>query len=107
MAGSIAVLVMDMFHYRDPEHETIVEGFPSLEAATEYARRRTRDSLEVCRENDQSKEELKRAWYAFGEACLVIGGDYAGSHELDFSIDNPASAEDRCWMGLAQRSGIN
>ncbi len=27
MAGSFAVLVMDMYHYQDSEHEQIVRGF--------------------------------------------------------------------------------
>ena len=29
------MLFLDMFRYRDPEHEQLVKGFPSLEAATE------------------------------------------------------------------------
>ncbi len=32
-----SVLIMDMFHYHDPEHEYTVGGFPTLELAVEYA----------------------------------------------------------------------
>ena len=84
MADSFAVLILDMYHYQDTEHERVVGGFSTLDAATEYARRRTRDSLESCREHYPSKEELRHAWFSFGEDCTVLGADYAGSHELDF-----------------------
>jgi hypothetical protein len=35
LANSFDVLFLDMFRYRDPEHEQLVKGFPSLEAAIE------------------------------------------------------------------------
>jgi hypothetical protein len=97
--GAYSVLVIDMFHH-DEESETIVRGFPTAELAAEYARRRTRDSLEALRKPAQSKSKLREAWYSFGEDCSVIGGSYKGSSEIDFFIKHPATAEERDWMAL-------
>lgn len=97
--GAWSVLVIDMFHY-DPDEETAVRGFRTPEAAKEYARRRTRDSLEELRKPDVTAEELRKMWYSFGEDCLVIGGDYAGLSELDFFIANPATPEERDWEAV-------
>jgi hypothetical protein len=64
--GPWSVIVIDTFHYGD---DTFVRGFPTEEIATEYARRRARDSLEEQHGAGTSAEELKRKWYAFGEDC--------------------------------------
>ena len=107
--GTHAVLVIDMFHY-DEESEVVVEGFPTLEAAREYARRRTRDSVEGLREPGQSHEELRQMWSAFGEDAIVLGREfsrsYAGFSELDYFIANPASPEESDWVGLGRELGV-
>ncbi len=106
------VLVIDMFHY-DEESEVVVGDFPSFETAREYARRRTRDSLEELREPGQSNAELGATWGLFGEDCLVIGGEptrpgslYTGYSELDFFVEHPASEEERDWVGLGRQLGV-
>ena len=43
------VIVMDLFHYQDPEHELEVSGFATPEAARAYAEARVRDSVEEFR----------------------------------------------------------
>lgn len=104
-----SVLVIDMYHY-DEESEVILDGFPSFEMAKEYARRRTRDSLEEQRQANQSAAELRGMWSLFGEDCLVIGGEstqggplYTGYSEVDFFAEHPASDEERDWVGLGRQ----
>jgi hypothetical protein len=86
----------------DPAEDTVVRDFSTFELAKEYARRRVRDSIEELRQTNQSKEELRRLWHTFGEDATVLGGErrYAGSHELDFFILYPATAEERDWEAI-------
>lgn len=100
-----SVVILDMFHYQDQEHESVVSGFPSRKVAIEYARRRVRDSLEHLRQPNQTREELRESWFTFGEDAIVVGGDYAGSGELDFFIDHPATPEERDWKSLEGEVG--
>ncbi len=100
--GSFGVLVINMFHY-DPDEDTSILGFPMLDLATEYARRRTRDSLEECRGFGLSKEEIKKQWYTFGEDCMVLGGEYKGSAEIDYFIEQPATKEERDWESIEEK----
>lgn len=106
--GCFAV-VLDMFPYQDPAHETVVEGFPTFASAKDYARRRTRDSLEELRTENQNAEELRRLWFAFGEDVLAFGPDaeerYHGSSELDFFIVNLASTDERDWPAVERQTG--
>ena len=88
-----------MYHY-DPDEDTSVLGFPTLELAAEYARRRTRDSLEELRGSARTKEELRKQWYMFGEDCIVLRGDYKGSSEIDHFIEHPAMEEERDWKAI-------
>jgi hypothetical protein len=95
-----AVAILDMFHYQDPEHEYEVDGFSSLEHATEYARRRVRDSVEDFRDNGKPENELGFYWHQFGEDAVVLGGNYAGGSELEYFIANPATPEERDWKSI-------
>jgi hypothetical protein len=97
--GRYSVLVIDMFHH-DDHSETILRGFPTLEVACEYARRRTRDSLEALREPSQSDAELRRQWLTLGEDCCVIGEHYCGASEVDYFVAHPATMEERDWKSL-------
>ena len=97
--GAYGVLVIDMYHY-DPDADMSVLGFPTLELAAEYARRRTRDSLEELRVSARTKEELRRRWYSFGEDCIVIGHGYKGASEIDYFIEHPATDEERDWQAI-------
>lgn len=95
-----AVVVLDMFHYQDPEEEQTISGFPTLEIAREYARRRTRDSVEEQRTESTSPADLRDRWFSFGEDCKVLGDTYCGSYQLDYFIAHPATAEQRDWVAL-------
>jgi len=105
MEKTYSVLIIDNFHM-DPEHDYTIGGFPTLELAKEFATRYVRDSVESMREPGQTAEELRKAWYQFGEAAVVLGGDYKASSELDFFIDNPATSEQRDWQTVKAKAGI-
>ena len=107
MDGGYSVLIIDMFHY-DQEEDYVIRGFPTFELAREFARRRVRDSVEEQRRPGQSPEELRRLWFTFGEDASVLEGEphYAGSHELDFFVEHPATAEERDWKAVEKLAGI-
>ena len=105
MGKTYSVLIIDNFHM-DPEHDYKIGGFPTLELAKEFAGRYVRDSIESMRKPGQTAEELRKAWYQFGEAAVVLGGDYKASSELDFFIDNPATPEQRDWQAVKAQAGI-
>lgn len=96
-----SVLVIDMFHYMDPEEgERLVTGFLKKEDAIEYARRRTRSSVEECRPGAPEATALRSAWFMFGEDCIVLGTGYKGLSELDEFIAHPATPEEIDWVSL-------
>jgi hypothetical protein len=98
--GAFSVMVIDMYHY-DPSADLCVAGFPTFELAREYARRRTRDSLEELRGSDTSSQDLREAWFVFGEDCIVVGaGEYRGASEIDTFIAQPATPEERNWSAI-------
>ena len=99
------VLVIDNFH-RDPEEHYVIDGFPTLELAKEFARRRTRATIEEYRKQGKSKEEILKLWHTFGESCLVIDGGYTASSELDFFIENSAKKEEIDWIAIKKEAGI-
>lgn len=100
-----SVLIIDNFHF-DPDEDFVVEGFPTVELAIEYARRIVRSSIEHHRKLNQSKEELKKLWYLFGENASVLGHKYRGSDELDFFIVNPAKHNEIDWKEIEKKAGI-
>jgi hypothetical protein len=106
MSKSFSVLIIDMSHYMDEESEYRIDGFPTFELAREFARRWVRDSVEEMREENQTEEELRERWMMWGEDALVLGRSYAGSHELDFFIANPATAQERDWKSIKKLSGL-
>lgn len=106
MNPTFSVLIMDMFHYQDPEHEYTVDGFPTLELATEFARRWVRDSVEELRTADWTPDGLRNQWFTFGEDAIVIGGDWKGLDELEQFILNPATPEERDWQAIKKAAGL-
>jgi len=97
------VRVIDNFHRTDPEEEFEVEGFPTLEAAREYAMRRVRSSIEGLRKPGQSKEELYHSWKALGEEAVVEEGEYMGMVHFDTFCRNPATEEETNYLALDPR----
>nr|MCZ7662870.1 hypothetical protein [Thermoleophilia bacterium] len=101
---SATVIVCDLFHAAEPDHEHTVTGFDSWEAAVEYARRRVRDSLEGLRQPGQSGQALRDIWRSFGEDARAIDADtdriYVASSELARFMSNPATPTERDWLAL-------
>ena len=108
VSGGYSVLIIDMFNY-DPEEDYVIRGFPTFELAKEFARRWVRDSVEEQRRPGQTKEELRRQWFTFGEDASVIHFEphYAGSHELDYFIEHTATPEERDWQAVKRLAGIS
>lgn len=107
MRESYTVFVIDMSY--DSEKDFSISGFPNVELASEFARRWVRDSVEELRGEDQTREQLRRMWHMFGQDATVHGDGnphYAGSHELDYFIDHPATREERDWQEIKRLAGI-
>lgn len=113
MEKTYKVVVFDLFHLEDGD-DFEIEGFPSFETAKEFARRRTRDSVEHLRaemrdfRREESRESLRRAWDVMGENVVAAGpGElYSAKDEVDDFIDNPASSEERDWLALDPRHDV-
>lgn len=93
-----SVVVCDLFHEHEPDHQVVVEGFPDAASAVEYARRRLRDSIEGLREPGDTPDRLRARWRAFGEDCWVHGPEgpfYRASSELETVL--------RCVTGSGRR----
>jgi hypothetical protein len=88
-----------------PEDEFVVDGFPTLQQAREYARRRTRDSPEELRGPGQTHDDLRRSWSIYGEDAMVLDDGYTGVSEIEFFVAHPATAEERDWQSIARRAG--
>lgn len=101
-----SVLIIDMYHYQDEDENYEVDGFPTLELATEFARHWTPASVEHQRKPRKSREELRKMWHMFGEDAMVIGGGYTGSSELDFFVDHPATPDEVDWKAIEEQAGL-
>jgi len=96
---------MDLYHYMDPDEETVVRGFASWDEARAYARARTWSSVQELRTPGISSAELKRQWWTFGETALVIGAPhYSASDEIDYFVANEPTPEQIDWTAPGQRT---
>ena len=105
MPATWDVIFFDHFHHGEPDGEFLIEGFPSRELAREYATRRVRDSIEGCRTSDQSEEEIRKLWNAYGESACVLGDD-GYQDEIDIWLREIATAEQRDWQATLVKSGL-
>jgi hypothetical protein len=94
------VCVLQMFRFMGEGAEIYVSGFATVELAREYAKRRTRDTLEEQRPGRINAEDLRDHWHRWGEDCMVFGGNYRGAKDVDFFIVQPATPEERDWTAL-------
>jgi hypothetical protein len=106
-AAGIEVRIMDLSGGNGSEPVEVVRGFTSLAHANAFARRRVRDSVEVCRAPGMSPQQVRDAWFAFGEDAEVTGaaeGAWQSASEIaDFAARAPRDAEDRNWRVLDPR----
>ena len=80
---SFSVLVLDMFHYMDENKNEVFSGFATLEQAREYARRRTRDTLEEQRQDSKSPEDLCGAAFKRGQMLASKREQGVSSWEME------------------------
>ncbi|MBX9605272.1 MAG: hypothetical protein K2Y51_03565 [Gammaproteobacteria bacterium] len=92
---SYSVLVTDLFHFMDQEGQKLETGFPTWEAARNYARAKTWSSVQGHKKAGLSADEVKRLWMAFGESAIVIGGpSYSAKDEIDYFLHHDPRPED-------------
>jgi len=79
----------DYGHWMDPDEEWTVEGFPTAEAAAEYARRFVRAQIEDLRAQAADPAELRVMYYRWGEYAWTEGLDHKAW--VEFCIATPAT----------------
>ena len=103
----LAVRILDLSGANGSDPVEVVRGFETIEHANAFARRRVRDSLDICRAPGMSAEEVLEAWFAYGEDAEVTGaGDDAwrsASELRDFAEHRAADPEERNWRVLDPR----
>jgi hypothetical protein len=97
------VLIRDLSH-GDGSEDFVLSGFPTFELARDYARRRTRASLEEARKPGATPGQIKSQWQGFGELVTVLDEPgYSPAAEIDEFIKRPASAEDIDHLTIRQQ----
>jgi len=97
---TFSVLVINMNH--NPEDEVLVDGFPTVEAARLYARRRTWSSVERVKALNPKKETAKWAYAIYGETASVLEDDYSAWSEREMFFDQTPLPEDIDWEALEE-----
>jgi hypothetical protein len=105
MPATWDVIVFDRFRHGEPDGEFLIEGFASCELAREYATCRVRDSIEELRASDQSEEEIRKLWNAYGESACVVGDD-GYQDETGVWLREIATDEQRDWQATLVESGL-
>lgn len=96
-----AVVVLDMYNFQEQDGRFLIDGFEDLSQARDYARRRTRSSVEELRSHCGSIDELRWRWLIFGEDAVAVGepGEtYSAYADLEQLLATPASAEEQDWL---------
>ncbi len=110
-AEGVSVAIRDLSGANGAEPIEVVRGFTSLAHANAFARRRVRDSIELCRAPGMTPEQLRDAWFAFGEDAVVQGateGAWTSASELAaFLATRCRDAEERNWRVLDPRNDAN
>jgi len=110
-AEGIEVLIRDLSGANGTDPIEVVRGFTSLAHANAFARRRVRDSVEICRAPGMSPEQVRDAWFAFGEDAEVQGageGAWTSASELAaFVTTRCRDSEERNWRVLDPRNDVD
>lgn len=103
----LEVRILDLSGANGTEPVEVVRGFTSLAHANAFARRRVRDSVEICRARGMTPEQVRDAWFAFGEDAEVGGvedGAWKSATELAHFTTTPCrDREERNWRMLDPR----
>lgn len=110
-AEGLEVLIRDLSGANGSDPIEVVRGFTSLAHANAFARRRVRDSVEICRAPGMSPEQVRDAWFAFGEDAEVQGaqeGAWTSASELAaFVATRCRDSEERNWRVLDPRNDLD
>ncbi len=110
-AEGLEVLIRDLSGANGSDPIEVVRGFTSLAHANAFARRRVRDSVEICRAPGMSPEQVRDAWFAFGEDAEVLGaqdGAWTSASELAaFVATRCRDGEERNWRVLDPRNDVD
>ena len=106
--GGWRVRILDLSGGNAADDNVVDEigGFPTLMHANAFARAYVRDSVEICRAPGMGRDEVLRAWFAFGEDALVIEageGGWRSAVELDGFAERPGGEIERDWRALDPR----
>ena len=71
------VVVSDLFNYVRPKAKLCFAGFDSLQTATDFARRRARDTIRSLHNTALSRYLLRLSWLMYGEDVIVVQNDGA------------------------------
>lgn len=109
---ALEVRILDLSGANGTEPVEVVRGFTSLAHANAFARRRVRDSVEICRGRGMTAEQVRDAWFTFGEDAELGGtadgppleGAWRSATELaDFAATPCRDREERNWRMLDPR----
>ncbi len=98
---NVMMLESSVFSHMDESDVWWMGGFPTLDLATEFARRWVRSCVEEARDHNDPQN-----WRQFGELALVPG-HYDPSEEIEFFIEHPATSEEINWQAIKHEAGID
>lgn len=83
------VVVTDLFNFELETACTLMTGFPNFDTAMAYARLRAYDKAATLSLQSNSREALRRQWFAFGESCTAgqVSADYR-LHRCSLTLDS-------------------
>jgi hypothetical protein len=96
-----SVLMVGASSFMEDGNEWWIHGFPSVELATEFARRWVRSCVEEARRDLNAP----LAWRQVGENALVPGY-YDAGEDAKFFAAHPATAEEVDWQAVKRAAGL-
>jgi hypothetical protein len=107
-SGKHFVIVCDNFNHLEEKSRTLVTGFPSEDAAIDYAEKRANDCICYLSVISRSIDDLKDCWVMFGEEIFVGAGrgdsysNVTSTQLFKLLIEGPVS-NNRNWVELNSR----
>ena len=111
------VVVSDLFNYVRPKAKLCFAGFGSLQTATDFAQRRTRDTIRSLHNTARSRYLLRLSWLMYGEDVIVVRNDGAARepklayHAFDEAdellIHRPWADEEVDWWRIQEEARLD
>ncbi|MCE2485249.1 MAG: hypothetical protein J4F42_07030 [Desulfurellaceae bacterium] len=110
------VVVSDLFNYVRPKAKLCFAGFDSLQTATDFAQRRTRDNIRSLHNTALSRYVLRLTWLMYGEDVIVVQNNGVGRgprlvyHSFDEAdellIHRPWADEEVDWWRIQEEGRL-